>query len=58
MERVKPKAKRGCEDSEDYWVVNETTDEIYPYRILYKKCKEKEILKPQNNNNYKRISFI
>ena len=25
-------------DSEDYWVVNGTTDEIRPYRILYKEC--------------------
>ena len=45
MVRVKPEAIRGCEDSEDYWVVNGTTDEIRPYRILYKKCMEKEIPK-------------
>ena len=37
MVRVKPDAIRGCEDSGDYWVVNGTTDEIRPYRILYKK---------------------
>ena len=37
MVRVKPKAIRGCLDSGDYWVVNGTTDEIRPYRILYKK---------------------
>ena len=38
MVRVKPDAIRGCtcEGSEDYWVVNGTTDEIRPYRILYK----------------------
>ena len=37
MVRVKPEAIRHCEDSDDYWVVNGTTDEIRPYRILYKK---------------------
>ena len=36
MVRVKPDKIRGCLDSEDYWVVNGTTDEIRPYRILYK----------------------
>ena len=36
MVRVKPKAIRHCLDSGDYWVVNGTTDEIRPYRILYK----------------------
>ena len=36
MVRVKPDAIRGCEDSKDYWVVNGTTEEIRPYRILYK----------------------
>ena len=44
MVRVKPEAIRHCDkciDSREpynYWVVNETTDEIRPYRILYKKC--------------------
>ena len=40
MVRVKPSALRHCEceDAKDYWVVNWTTDEIRPYRILYKKC--------------------
>ena len=38
MARVNPKAVRHCKDSGDYWVVNGTTDEIRPYRILYKKC--------------------
>ena len=38
MVRVKPSAIRGCKDSIDYWVVNGTTDEIRPYRILYKEC--------------------
>ena len=42
MVRVKPEAIRGCKDSEDYWVVNGTTDEIRPYRILYKKLNEEE----------------
>jgi len=36
MVRVKPGAIRECTDSGDYWVVNGTTDEIRPYRILYK----------------------
>ena len=42
MVRVKPDAIRHCDvcdDSRapyDYWVVNGTTDEIRPYRILYK----------------------
>ena len=38
MVRVKPNARRFCRDQFDYWVVNGTTDEIRPYRILYKKC--------------------
>ena len=43
MVRVKPEALRHCDrciDSKEpyvYWVVNGTTDEIRPYRILYKK---------------------
>ena len=42
MARVNPKARRHCDshkESKDYqyWVVNGTTDEIRPYRILYKK---------------------
>ena len=37
MVRVKPSAIRQCECFDDYWVVNGTTDEIRPYRILYKK---------------------
>ena len=40
MVRVRPDAIRGCEDSGDYWVVNGTTDEIRPYRILYKELKD------------------
>jgi hypothetical protein len=35
MVRIKPDAIRSCKDQEDYWV-NGTTDEIRPYRILYK----------------------
>ena len=43
MVRVKPKAIRHCNvcdisKKDIYWVVNGTTDEIRPYRILYKKC--------------------
>ena len=45
MVRVKPDALRHCNKCLDsrtnnYWVVNGTNDEIRPYRILYKKCKE------------------
>jgi len=39
MVRVNPEAVRCCNDcdyAQDYWVVNGTTDEIRPYRILYK----------------------
>ena len=40
MVRVKPNAIRqcSCDYAKDYWVVNGTTDEIRPYRILYKQC--------------------
>ena len=44
MVRVKPEAIRHCDKCSgsrapyNYWVVNGTTDEIRPYRILYKKC--------------------
>ena len=44
MVRVKPSALRHCDTCSDsrapynYWVVNGTTDEIRPYRILYKRC--------------------
>ena len=44
MARVKPEAIRHCDQClsskapYNYWVVNGTTDEIRPYRILYKKC--------------------
>ena len=44
MVRVKPSALRHCDTCWDskapynYWVVNGTTDEIRPYRILYKRC--------------------
>ena len=39
MVRVDPNAIRqcNCPIAKDYWVVNGTTDEIRPYRILYKK---------------------
>ena len=44
MVRVKREAIRHCDSCYDsrgpynYWVVNGTTDEIRPYRILYQKC--------------------
>ena len=43
MVRVKPEAIRNCDICSDSkndndWVVNGTTDEIRPYRILYKEC--------------------
>jgi hypothetical protein len=43
MVRVKPEAIRNCDicsssKNDNYWVVNGTTDEIRPYRILYKAC--------------------
>jgi len=43
MVRVKPDAIRNCDihdisKNDNYWVVNGTTDEIRPYRILYKEC--------------------
>ena len=38
MVRVKPEAIRHCSHvNSEYWVVNGLTDEIRPYRILYKK---------------------
>ena len=48
MVRVKPEAIRHCDECPDsrephnYWVVNGTTDEIRPYRILYKKCENNQ----------------
>ena len=43
MVRVKNEAIRNCTNcpeanNDNYWVVNGTTDEIRPYRILYKEC--------------------
>ena len=38
MVRVKPTTIRHCTDSRDFWVVNGTSDEVRPYRILYKQC--------------------
>ena len=63
MVRVKPEAIRGCEDSEDYWVVNGTTDEIRPYRILYKKYKEEKevqhgLFGSYNNNLFSNNLFF
>ena len=37
MVRVKPDAIRCSNKKQDYWVVSGTTDEVRPYRILYKK---------------------
>ena len=37
MSRVKPDKIRSPKGQEDYWIVNGTTDEIRPYRILFKK---------------------
>ena len=42
MCRVNPKARRHCYKCEEsrinkYWVLNGTSDEIRPYRFLYKK---------------------
>ena len=41
MLRVKPDKIRSPkdEDVDDYWVLNETTDEVRPYRILVKEYK-------------------
>ena len=38
MVRIKPDAIRICKDNENCYVINGTTDEIRPYRILYKEC--------------------
>ena len=50
MVRINPKARRHCYTCDDsrkneYWVVNPSTDEIRPYRILYKRSED------TNNNN-------
>jgi len=41
MMRVKPDKIRYSEKQKDYWVLNPTTDEMRPYRILIKEKKEK-----------------
>ena len=41
MVRVKPKAIRCPKTKDSYWIVNGTTDEIRPYRILYKEVTKK-----------------
>ena len=41
MVRVKPKAIRCPKNMQSYWIVNGTTDEIRPYRILYKEITNK-----------------
>ena len=37
MVRVNPDKIRFCQEKEEYWVVKGSSDEIRPYRILYKK---------------------
>ena len=44
MVRVKPEVIRCPKKKPEYWVANGTTDEVRPYRILYKEV--------QNNKNY------
>ena len=39
MMRVKPDKIRKPEDKNDFWILNATTDEIRPYRILVKEKK-------------------
>ena len=36
MMRVKPDKIRYAKEKSDYWVLNATTDEMRPYRILVK----------------------
>ncbi len=38
MVRVKPDKIRCPSEIPDYWVLNPTTDEVRPYRILLKYC--------------------
>ena len=37
MARINPKSIRQCEDGREYYIVNGTTNEVRPYRILLKK---------------------
>ena len=37
MVRINPKSIRQCEDGRHYYIVNGTTDEVRPYRILFKR---------------------
>ena len=39
MMRVKPDKIRYPKEKKDYWVLNPTTDEMRPYRILVKEKK-------------------
>ena len=34
MVRVKPDKIRQCREQENFWVLNGTSDEVRPYRIL------------------------
>ena len=45
MMRVKPDKIRYPAEKKDYWVLNPTTDEMRPYRILVKEKKEKNLEK-------------
>ncbi len=36
MVRVKPDVIRQCRENNNYWILNGTSDEIRPYRILFK----------------------
>ena len=40
MMRVKPDKIRYPPEEPDYWILNATTDEMRPYRILVKEKKE------------------
>ena len=41
MVRVNNNSIKGCKDAKDYWVIKGSTDDIRPYRILYKEIKKK-----------------
>ena len=38
MMRVKPDKIRYSNSKDDYWVLDGTTDEMSPYRIMVKEC--------------------
>ena len=45
MARVNPNPIRHCSHTSDFWVVDGTTNEIRPYRILYKKINFQKLKK-------------